>query len=93
MRRRCTELGLKTVPLLARVFYQDMDQLRKLVDEQTDAILGSKLDSRHIREGVVLRIETEEGPITHIKNKSWEFGVLEGYIKEADSYVDLEEIA
>lgn len=93
MRRRCMELGLKTVPLLARVFYKDIDQLRKLVDEHTDATLGSKLDSRHIREGVVIRVETEEGPITHVKNKSWEFGVLEGYIKERDTYVDLEEIA
>lgn len=58
------------------------------VEELTDG--PSVLDPTHIREGIVLRVESNQG-IEHIKNKSWWFGVLEGYIKSDDSYIDLEE--
>jgi hypothetical protein len=31
--------------------------------------------------------------VTFLKNKSWTFGVLEGYLKEDDTLVDTEEVA
>jgi hypothetical protein len=53
---------------------------------------GSVLDASHIREGVVLRVESVQGP-NFIKSKSWEFKVLEGIIKDRTDYVDAEEIS
>lgn len=98
VQKRCAELGLQVVPLLAgpigvhaptddRDF---SDTLQRLVDTHVDG--SSLLDSRHIREGVVLRVESTSG-VQHVKHKSWLFGVLEGYIKDTDTYVDREEIA
>jgi len=89
MVQRCAELGLKTVPLLfgPSVGYHG-DGLQELVDEYTDG--PSTLDSSHIREGVVLRVEAKDGT-SYIKNKSFHFCVLEGIIKSDDSYVDMEE--
>lgn len=98
--RRCAELGLPTVPQfagpvtmreLAEIYKMTPHRaLRQMVEELTDG--PSSLDSRHIREGVVVRVESVRG-IQHIKNKSFAFGVLEGYIKEKDEYVDTEEAA
>lgn len=91
VKARCKELGLKHVPELAGPFIHKLDR-----DDPTDTLvealtLGpSTLDATHIREGVVLRTEAPEG-VDYVKNKSWEFGVLEGYIKDSDTYVDTEE--
>jgi hypothetical protein len=96
--KRCRELGLRTVPALCDPFISINDPspdvisadeaLKNLVEVLTDG--HSILDMSHIREGVVVRIESSEG-IKYVKNKSWTFGVLEGYIKDTDDYVDLEE--
>lgn len=92
---RCKELGLKHVPELARyvpeIGTDDRDvqaKIEELVSKFTDGV--SVVDPNHIREGVVLRIESEQG-IEYVKNKSWEFKVLEGIIKSDENYVDLEE--
>jgi hypothetical protein len=97
MVQRCGELGLKHAPLLAGPFtlkadrpLTGYDELKALIDDLTEG--PSTLDPTHIREGVVLRVESPEGT-QHIKNKSWTFGVLEGYIKDLDTYVDAEEAA
>ncbi len=101
MVRRCGELGLQTVPLLKGPFTPHLltdtdhpdeakERLTTIVQYFTEG--ASTLDSSHIREGVVLRVESAEGT-QHIKNKSWTFGVLEGYIKDLDTYVDTEEAA
>lgn len=96
---RCRELGIKHVPeVWAPIIYR-----RDYDDDMPDGLKGwldliinnmmegsSLLDDRHIREGVVLRIESEHGT-TFVKSKSFTFGVLEGYIKEKDDYVDMEE--
>jgi hypothetical protein len=93
---RCKELGLKTIPVLEfRIYDGNVEKLREdityLVDgEDGSEALPSWTDPSHIREGVVLRIESEEG-VKFLKEKSWIFGVLEGYLKEDEEYVDTEE--
>lgn len=93
VKARCKELALKYVPELRSALTlqeQSLSTIGSIVAELTEG--PSTLDSSHIREGVVLRVESTEG-IDYIKNKSWIFGVLEGYIKDSDSYVDTEEAA
>lgn len=92
VKARCAELGLKHVPELMgpRVMYDAGELLPEIVALLTEG--PSTLDSGHIREGCVVRVESTRG-IDYIKNKSWTFGVLEGYIKDLDSYVDTEESA
>jgi hypothetical protein len=91
--QRCRELGLETVPQLAppQFYYGDTEKLVTLVNSLTDGV--STLDARHIREGVVLRVDTPDGVTKFYKNKAWVFGVLEGYIKDSDTVVDTEEAA
>jgi hypothetical protein len=52
--------------------------------------LPSSLDKRHIREGVIVRWESEHGT-GFLKNKGHAFKVLEGIVKDSDGYVDMEE--
>jgi hypothetical protein len=88
---RCKQLGLTTVMTLVEPFVsdgEDINVLRLMVEGLTDG--PSTLDNRHIREGVVVRIEDSNG-VTFLKNKSWAFKVLEGIIKDSDTFVDLEE--
>jgi hypothetical protein len=81
------------VPDIARALYTGKkDKLQDKVSEFTED-LSSTLDSRHIREGVVIRVEAPDGTTDWYKNKSFTFGVLEGYLKDSDDYVDAEEIA
>jgi RNA ligase-like protein len=92
---RCRELGLKTVPLLASAIGSpELDPegkaLREAIDRETEG--PSVVDKSHIREGCVLRVESPEG-ITYVKNKSWVFKFLEGIIKDADDYIDIEEVS
>lgn len=92
--KRCKELGLYSVPELHRFTLVHRDYLQALVEETTEHSDGqphhSMLDSRHLREGVVVRWESEHGT-GWLKNKAFTFGVLEGYLKESDDYVDVEE--
>ena len=93
--RRCGELGLAHVPHLtgpvsltdATVVY---GSLKTLVEGLTEG--PSTLDPTQIREGVVVRIESKQG-ISHVKNKSHVFGILEGYIKESDAFIDPEDVS
>jgi len=52
----------------------------------------SILDSSHLREGVVVRVD-HDGGTNFYKHKGFYFGVLEGYLKEDPNFVDAEEIA
>lgn len=98
VKQRCAELGLKTVPEVATggcVFDGDISALTTVVEDLAgdgEHAMESTLDVSHIREGVVLRVESAFGT-EFIKHKSWLFGVLEGYIKDVDTYVDTEEVA
>ena len=82
VKARCNELRIKFVPELAVSNYYDPDFVEAFVEGQST--LGA-----HIREGVVARIEGETTQF--VKRKSFQFGVLEGYLKDNDNYVDTEE--
>ena len=98
--RRCGELGIPHVPLLfgpttlshlAHIQSTDgHEALRRTVETYTSG--PSTLNPAQIREGVVIRVENKLG-ISHIKNKSFEFGVLEGYLAEDESFVDPEDVS
>ena len=51
----------------------------------------SILDASHIREGVVVRVETPTGETYFLKQKQFAYKVMEGIIKDNDDYVDIEE--
>jgi len=105
--RRCKELGVKHVPQLTKtltfvdssVFVDpnsfgmltNMPLLEVTVDTLVDG--PSVITSDHIREGVVVRVDTPNGETYRLKHKSFVFGVLEGYLKDQDDYVDREEAA
>lgn len=89
MRRRASELGLKTVPLLTTMVYDgDTEALIKLCNEISTG--ASTLDSQHPREGICIRVESPEMKGT-FKWKSFEFSVLEGIRYSDPDYVDLED--
>lgn len=93
VKQRCNELSIKHVPeldshLIHPFVAQPKEFLEKLVEQHTEG--QSILDHSHIREGVVIRVESASGTSWY-KNKSFDFGVLEGYIKDSDAYVDMEE--
>lgn len=69
----------------------NLDDLKTVVALATDG--PSLVDSRHIREGIVLRIDSPDGQTRFLKSKSFTFGLLEGYIKEQDDAIDLEEVS
>ena len=52
---------------------------------------ASTLDPNTLFEGVCIRIENSTSTIFKVKN--FMFGVLEGYLKQKDDYVDAEEAA
>lgn len=90
VQQRCRELGLKTVPVLTMFTTFDVDIINNVVrNNMVDS--SSNLDDRHLMEGVCIRIENSEGMRVY-KEKSFIFGVLEGYQKEKDDFVDTEEI-
>lgn len=103
VKARATELGLKTVPEMEEVpkilYSWDSDegkeQAQSWLLRNADIYMEgpSTLSDAHIREGVVFRVEGPDGKIDYYKSKSFTFGVLEGYIKDRDDYVDTEEVA
>lgn len=90
LRKRLDELGLEYVPVFVEPFIYDGNQeaLKDLCDSFLEG--PDVLDSRHIREGVVIRVEhpTME---TFFKHKAFSFKLMEGLIKEQENYVDEEE--
>jgi hypothetical protein len=89
--QRCAELGIETVPVMTQMIYDgDRDKLLSTCEYLSSG--SSVLDSSHIKEGVVVRVDAP-GVESHLKYKSFEFCELEGHQKSAGSYVDLEEIS
>lgn len=88
---RCKELGLNTVPHLETLIY---DGNIDTFDAKCKALGDGKsvLDTRHIREGVCVRVESPELNET-FKLKGWWFSLLEDIAKDDDAYVDPEEIS
>jgi len=93
MINRVKDIGFKPVVELIEPFVYDGDKnkLWELCDNLSKG--SSILDPRHIREGVVIRVETPSGSTYHLKYKSAEFCLLEGIQKNDPKYVDTEEIA
>lgn len=84
---RCSEIGVKFVPLLASyTFDGNLDTLTSMC--RTNANGQSMLDSKHIKEGCVIRNDGTEWQAW--KYKSYEFDVLEDNIK-LDGKSDIEE--
>lgn len=87
---RCQELGYKTVPFLNSFIYDgDKEWLKQHVIDLAEG--SSVIDSKHIKEGVVLRVE-HDSVVNFYKYKSYTFRVLESIIKEDDNYQDTEEV-
>jgi hypothetical protein len=91
VKARCKELGLEHVPEIALLQHEmfNVEELRSLVEDLTDR---PSVFPGQFREGVVVRIESASG-FRFLKNKAFAFGVMEGYIKEKEDYVDTEEVA
>lgn len=96
--RRCRQLGVPHVPFVqAFIFDGNHEGLLEHVDQlvngkKGDEVVLSSLDSRHIQEGLVVRSDSFKGT-AFFKHKSFQFGIHEGYLKEKDSHVDLEEVS
>jgi len=86
VKRRCQQLGLETVPVLWIGPESNLDSAVSVFCTDKPSVL----DSRHIMEGIVVRHESEHG-INWLKQKTYEFSVLEGIIKDNDNYIDMEE--
>ena len=96
VKARCRELGINHVPEIeyASPFLYDSHRPDILSEGVEFHMEGSSLlDDSHIREGVVVRAELPDGSTTFLKSKSFSFGIIEGYLKTSDDYVDAEEIA
>lgn len=77
-KQRCVELGVKFVPIIYEYTFEgDIDDLVAKCKEFANG--ESILDSRHIKEGVVIR--NDESKWQAWKYKSFEFDVLEDNIK------------
>lgn len=89
---RCKEMNIPVVPQLKEPFIYDgdKDKLMKLCEELSQG--SSTLDSSHIKEGVVIRVEAPSLD-KHYKYKSWHFCDLEGIAKNSNNYIDQEEIS
>lgn len=85
---RCDEMDVKIVPVLDQFYYTTEEDFLKRLEYHTN---GSDLiDATHIREGVVIRVENSP-TIKLFKNKSFDFKVLEGIIKDS-GVTDIEEM-
>ena len=90
---RCEQMGIKTVPLLWKGFIpNDVENAGEWVLKLSENLAEgtSTIDSKHLREGVVVRI-VNRPKLESYKYKSFEFRVLEGIIKNEAVEADIEE--
>ncbi len=88
VQRRCEEMGVKMVPIFEKFIYTTKAPFLKRVEKHTDGI--DPIGKTHIREGVVVRIDNSP-TFTALKNKSFQFKVLEGIAKADAVEADIEE--
>lgn len=90
VKRRCEEMGVKHTPEIWPTFVFDgnVEELKAKISAYVEDG-RDPIDPSHPREGICLRLNDSK----IYKHKSWEFGVLEGYIKDNPDYVDAEEAA
>jgi hypothetical protein len=91
VKQRCKELGVKHVPELRNFKASNY----MAIDKSMEKLKGthSTIDDNTLCEGLVMRISPRNGHDYWLKEKSFEFKVLEGIIKDSDTYVDMEEIS
>lgn len=88
VRKRCEELGIEYVPHFTSVIYDgDEAKLLKLVEEYST---GQSTVATHWREGCVIRVDSISGRTYFLKEKNFEFRVLEGIVRDT-GIEDLEE--
>jgi len=87
MKIRCEQMGVKHVPILDKFIFTTQEDLWGRVRRYESGV--DLIDSSHIREGVVIRIDNRE-KFKAFKQKSTDFKILEGIIKSED-VLDLEE--
>jgi hypothetical protein len=92
VKNRCEQLGVNYTPELLKTLFgqqtNDINLIDKFVQELTNQ--DSKEFPSHIREGVCIRIENGGMTPIILKNKSLNFKILEGIVKDTD-VVDIEE--
>lgn len=95
--KRCGELDVPVVPVLykgvskdfAYNVLSDWSTFGEAMERAADAYVKgeSTLDNKHVREGIVVRVEGTSCPKTY-KHKSFEFKVLEGILKPETASID-----
>jgi len=90
VKKICDEREIPTVPVLKGPFIYDGDTetLSQIISELEEG--EDPIDSRHVREGIVLRVEYGKG-ISYYKSKGFLFKILEGIIKSDPNSIDIEE--
>lgn len=86
----CDKLGVKHVPELEKFIFTDMEDLKQRVNKYLSNMPIDEIGKTHIAEGVVVRIDNREN-FTAFKDKTFEFKVCEGIIKDTSDVPDMEE--
>lgn len=86
---RAEQMGFETVPELERFIYTTKEDFDERIKKWLD--IPSTIDSKHIIEGVVVRALNATN-FKVAKEKSFNFKVIEGIIKENADVPDMEEI-
>lgn len=86
---RAEQMGLEVVPELDRFIYTTKEDFLARIEECMD--IPSTIDSSHIIEGVVVRALNAPNSFKVAKNKSFNFRVIEGIIKDTAIAPDIEE--
>lgn len=86
----CEKLGVKHVPDLEKFIYTTPEDLRERVNKYLDGMPADEVGRTHIAEGVVVRIDNRDS-FTAFKDKTFEFKVCEGIIKDNSDVPDMEE--
>lgn len=94
---RCEQMGVKHAPVMYKMIIGDdinevgfKDELLSTFTQMSEG--EDLIDPRHIREGIIVRIENRE-EFTAFKHKNYDFKVLEGIIKEDAVEPDMEDAA
>lgn len=87
LKRRCEQMNVNHVPQLAKlIYYEGMEFNGMPFAEFVTHIAEqpSKAFPHHLREGVCVRVDNDFQPLI-LKEKSYNFKVLEGIIKDTDN--------
>lgn len=85
----CNEYGFNRVPIIEDFEFTTVDDLLAKIDKYFKDIVDP-VGLTHVKEGVVVRIANRR-TFTALKQKTWEFKVLEGLVKDTETQPDMEE--